>query len=363
VRTAARWRVAAIAAGGLLVATVGWTVAGNASDEADAGTDETAELGTAEVEQRDLERVAEYDGTIGYGEAGALPGSAAGTVTWTPDVGSVVAAGEVLYEVDGQPVVLVPGEVPVYRRLAYAEGPGEDVEQLERFLADAGFGSDDLVIDEEWTSATTTAVQRWQESLGLEETGEIEMGRIVFGPTSVRVESVTAAPGERAEGSVLSVTDTAQVVSIDVDASESDRLPVDTAVSVELDDGRVLEGTVTDVGAPETADDSNSFPGGDSGDGSTVPVTITLAGANAEEDLPGAGSGATVRLTLDTAEGVTAVPVSALLALSEGGYAIEVVDDASTRATHLVAVDLGMFADGWVQVDGEVRPGDSVVVP
>jgi multidrug efflux pump subunit AcrA (membrane-fusion protein) len=48
------------------------------------------------------------------------------------------------------------------------------------------------------------------------------------------------------------------------------------------------------------------------------------------------------------------------VALAEGGYAVEVADGAETR---LVAVEPGFYADGLVEVTGEVSPGDQVVVP
>ena len=60
-------------------------------------------------------------------------------------------------------------------------------------------------------------------------------------------------------------------------------------------------------------------------------------------------------------EDVIAVPVAALLALAEGGYAVEV--DAGGGATRLVAVEPGFFADGLVEVSGGLEPGDRVVVP
>jgi hypothetical protein len=56
------------------------------------------------------------------------------------------------------------------------------------------------------------------------------------------------------------------------------------------------------------------------------------------------------------------VPVEAVLALSEGGYAIEVVDGEG-GATHLVGVELGVFADGMVEIVGDVDAGAEVVVP
>ena len=55
------------------------------------------------------------------------------------------------------------------------------------------------------------------------------------------------------------------------------------------------------------------------------------------------------------------MPVSALLALAGGGYAVEVEDDTGTR---LVAVEPGLQADGYVEVSGDgLAAGTRVVVP
>jgi multidrug efflux pump subunit AcrA (membrane-fusion protein) len=59
-----------------------------------------------------------------------------------------------------------------------------------------------------------------------------------------------------------------------------------------------------------------------------------------------------------------AVPVTALLAQSTGGYRVEVIDPGGTH--HLVPVSLGLFddADGLVQVTGsQLTAGQQVVVP
>jgi hypothetical protein len=61
---------------------------------------------------------------------------------------------------------------------------------------------------------------------------------------------------------------------------------------------------------------------------------------------------------------VLTVPVNALLALSGGGYAVEVAEADGTH--HLVAVTLGIFDDaaGLVQVSGSgLTAGQHVVVP
>ena len=58
--------------------------------------------------------------------------------------------------------------------------------------------------------------------------------------------------------------------------------------------------------------------------------------------------------------GAVAVPIASLLALAEGGYAVEVVVDDRPVLT---PVELGTFLANEVSVVGAVAPGDLVVVP
>ena len=87
-----------------------------------------------------------------------------------------------------------------------------------------------------------------------------------------------------------------------------------------------------------------------------LDVVIALAGGQAVglDDAP-----VTVSFTRSSATGVLAVPVRALLALAEGGYAVERVTGTGTE---LVGVTLGAFADGYVQITGNVAENDTVVV-
>jgi multidrug efflux pump subunit AcrA (membrane-fusion protein) len=68
-----------------------------------------------------------------------------------------------------------------------------------------------------------------------------------------------------------------------------------------------------------------------------------------------------VVVVTDLQEGVLAVPVTALVALLGGGYAVEVPDAQTTR---LVPVEPGMYADGYVEIaEGDLAEGDTVLVP
>ena len=71
-----------------------------------------------------------------------------------------------------------------------------------------------------------------------------------------------------------------------------------------------------------------------------------------------------VGITTARVQGALVVPVTALLAQSGGGYAVEVVGEGASN--HLLPVSLGLFddADGLVQVTGPgLSAGQEVVVP
>jgi multidrug efflux pump subunit AcrA (membrane-fusion protein) len=119
-------------------------------------------------------------------------------VTALPAVGDVIRRGGRLYALDGEPVLLMYGAVPAYRTLAEGVGEGKDVEQLERNLAALGY--EPGTVDEEFTSATAAALADWQEDIGLEATGELELGRVAFLRGPQRVTELEATLGEAIGG-------------------------------------------------------------------------------------------------------------------------------------------------------------------
>ena len=70
-----------------------------------------------------------------------------------------------------------------------------------------------------------------------------------------------------------------------------------------------------------------------------------------------------MEITTRGVENALSVPVTAIVGKSGGGFAVEVVRADGRR--ELVAVQLGLFdtAGGRVQVEGDLRQGDRVVVP
>ena len=370
-----------------------------------------------------------------------IPAGRSGVLTWLPDNGTIIESGDVIARVDDTPTVVLEGDLPMYRTLR--EGvEGADVQQLEQALVDLGYDPDETVtIDDEFTSATESMVERWQEDLGVDETGRTSVGDIIFAPLPAQVESSQSAVGSSVSqgtpiltasgGKFLSGSDVLQLeralVDLGYDPGSTDGVyDIDTATAVSAwtddvghgQDGRLPVGSVVfsdgdlriadvfaEVGAavgptspvlsaanietivrldlpagdqgllsvgssvvivmPDRSETvgtvtfvSSVATGGGQGNPASFAVEIALNDPSVAEGLDEAP--VDVRAVSEAVENVLAVPVSALLALAEGGYAIELV---TGNGTSLVAVDPGFFADGWVEITGNVQVGDVVVVP
>ena len=316
------------------------------------------------VEVRDLVLTDEYEGELGFGESEPVTAGRSGVVTGVTPVGTTVGPGGVLFHVDLQPTVLLHGEVPAFRELSVDAGPGADVMQLEQALVDLGF-DDDLAVDDDFTDATAEAVADWEEALGRADPDSVvALGDVVFAPADLRVAEVTAERGTQVQSGsdVVQVTATTKVVTLQLTVDEVADVEAGTPVAIALPDDSEVTGTITDVATePSTdGDDAAADPGDDTEE--TYPVTVTLddpAAADAFES-------GTVDVTVERSrtEDATAVPVTALLALREGGYGLQVVDESQPSGYTLVPVEVGTLADEWVEVSGEgIEAGADVVVP
>lgn len=88
-----------------------------------------------------------------------------------------------------------------------------------------------------------------------------------------------------------------------------------------------------------------------SGDQVTVTMTVRLAHQNQAVHFDQAP--VSVNIVSARASHVLAVPLSALMALSGGGYAVQVTQGSGAHAsTRLVPVQIGLFDDTLVQVSG-----------
>jgi peptidoglycan hydrolase-like protein with peptidoglycan-binding domain len=347
-------------AGVLVVAVLagaGWWAGGHPG--LDTGTRAAAPavpLATALVQRQDLNGQTKVSGTLGYAGSGTVQSPLSGRITWLPKAGAVIRRGGTLLAVDNQPVQLFYGNVPPWRDLLVGVDDGPDVKQLEQNLAALGYDPDHaMTIDEHFTAATAAAVKRWQKARGLDQTGKFTTGMpAVFLPWAARVTTLNAGVGGQAAPGqpAYTVTSDRHQVTVDLDVSQQSYVKTGDRVDVVMPDGRRVRGRVSDVG--RVAQTQGSPPN----QTTTITVTVALDDPHAGGRLDQAP--VDVYVTTESRKGVLAVPVTALLALQEGGYAVETVDAGGQH--HLVAVRLGVFSNGMVEVSGSgLRAGMKVV--
>ena len=340
--------VSAAAVVAAAAASIAVLAGGPVGGQAERGDETAPSTSTAEVSVRDLTEREELDGTLGYGQTSELVVTGQGTLTSLADEGSTVDRGGVLAEVDGEPVVLLFGERAAWRALDTGSSDGADIRQLEENLVALGHGTAErLGVDEDWTWATTATVKAWQADLGVEKTGAVDLGSVVFAPSAVRIAGHLVEEGAPAGSPSFEVTGTTRVVTVDLAADRQGLVEPGRAVEIQLPGGSVVDGLVYSV---STVVEPPAQDGGDP----TVEVVVAFvdpAGSGTLDQAP-----VDVDVVTVAVEDALTVPVEALLALAEGGYALERPDGT------LVAVEVGAFADGFVEVTGDLAEGDRVVV-
>ncbi|MBG6093851.1 efflux RND transporter periplasmic adaptor subunit [Actinomadura viridis] len=310
---------------------------------------------TAKVTKETLKDTQEADGELGYGPVRTAVSRLPGTITTLPGSGSTITRGRALYEVDDRPVTLMYGSKPAYRTMR--EGTeGADVEQLEKNLSALGY--DGFTVDGEYTSGTAAAVAEWQDDRGLEETGTVELGRVAFAPGAVRVDGLEAEEGDPVSPGrkVFTYTGTDKAVTVELETSDQRLAKKGARVDITLPGDRTVQGRIDEV---STVID----PGGQGEDPTTrIEVVVWLTDAKARKAAASLTQASVdVAFTAETRENVLTVPVTALLALQEGGFGVEVVKGGSTS---YVAVETGLFAGGRVEVSGNgITEGTVVGVP
>jgi hypothetical protein len=322
-----------------------------ANDEEPTATDVVA------VERRTLTDAERVSGDLGYDEAQQVSADQAdGVLTWLPDEGRTLEAGDVAYRVDEEPVVLLTGRLPLYRDLSYGVDNGADVRQLERNLKRLGY--DPGTVNNEFTGYTQDAVQELQEDHGLDETGVVTAAEFLVLPESIRVGAAqadvgaTLVPGTPTP--LYDATSTRRVVTVDLDPSDEALVEVGARATVTLPDGSTLDAEVGEVGTVATPTESESESEEASAE-ATLPVTLALADNAEAEGLSAAP--VTVDLTRERRKQVLTVPVTALVALAEGGFAVH------REGGELVAVETGLYSDGYVEVSSGLAEGDRIEVP
>jgi multidrug efflux system membrane fusion protein len=332
--------VAALAAGAVVFAGG----SGGAS-EPELSTQATA---TGTVARRTLAERLTATGTIGFAGESTSLGRHSGTVTALPAVGAVIRRGETLYAIDGEPVPLLYGAVPSYRTLSAGVADGKDVEQLKRNLRTLGY--EPGTVDEEFTQATTAALVAWHEHLGVEATGELELGQVAFLPGPRRVTRLEATLGEALKAArsspVLNTSSTRRVVVVELEAGQQSVAHHGQKVAVLLPGGAEVAGNVTGLAA--VAATSGAGPTGEEEERPKVEATVSLTGRHRTAVL--AGTTVSVRFTRRVRRHVLSVPLTALIAIGGERFAVHVVEGGARRQ---IVVTPRLAADGYVEVEGK----------
>ncbi|GIE68967.1 HlyD family secretion protein [Actinoplanes palleronii] len=300
-------------------------------------------INTTEVRTMDLIDERTVSGTLGFGPARVVKGAGDGVLTTLPAVGTKVRRGTALYRVDDKPVTVFYGATPLFRTVDKIGLHGRDVLEIRRNLSALGYSSrstdrdvsDDSLLD---------AIERWERDRDHVPSGaqratlsdlpgpSLTPGEVVVLAGPGRVSDVTAQAGDPVAGPLLSITSTAAVVSVPMSPADAATVHSGMAVTVIAPDGASSPAKITAVGRAVTEGDESA----------KLSVTVT-------PDKPLSAYDAApvqVRITTLSRKGVLAVPVGALVALAEGGYAVQRTDGS------LVAATTGSFAGGMVQVSG-----------
>jgi peptidoglycan hydrolase-like protein with peptidoglycan-binding domain len=176
-----RKRLSVLVAVALLIGAGGWYAGTHVRSPAEvAASQRPPDAGpvTVPVERRQLAATVMAAGSVEYaapqkltlsGAVGRGPSDTDETesgeqrITRAPQSGRTLKEGDVLMEVDGRPVFVLQGPVPMYRSMTPGTS-GQDVVQLQRALRRLGF--DPGSVSGVYRQGTAGAVSRWYRSKG-----------------------------------------------------------------------------------------------------------------------------------------------------------------------------------------------------
>ncbi|MDR0433051.1 MAG: hypothetical protein LBH48_07070, partial [Bifidobacteriaceae bacterium] len=288
----------------------------------ESGAPQQSDLATATAEVSDLVSSVTASCPVGYGETASLVASGSGVVTELPDVEDVISAGETLYRLDDKPVILLPGRLPAWRDMTPGMDDGRDITQLKRALAKLGFAdSDELGTSREWTWSLSRAVSELRDAAGYDKGYSLPRSWFQFGPSRLRVDALLATKGQQVEpgAELLSTTGTTPQVTCQIATSQRAYATEGGAADLTFSDGTEASGAIVEVSA-------KSASGPEESDYLAVIIEVTGDALTHQQT----GTEARVQLTDTVALGVLAVPVTALVALTDGGYGVMKAGDSPT---------------------------------
>ena len=268
-----------------------------------------------------------------------------------------------IYTVDLRPVVAAAGDVPPFRDLTLG-ARGADVAQLQRFLAVIGHdtGQADGVFD----TAVKTAVRAWQHDMGVEQTGVVLRGDIMYLPQlPARITPAAGLEvGREVSGTypVVSLLPDAPVFAIALGEAQAGLIHPGTAVDLAYA-GHAWTAIVSDVrGTAGSFQAELAGAGGGSvcgADCSAIPLPASTTngsgGQGAETSQSGGVLIPSVIHVIPQESGVS-VPAAAVVTTADGRTGVTLADGTFRE------VKLGTTASGLIVVDG-VADGEPVRVP
>lgn len=337
----------------LVGVVLGGLVKSPAQQLADAAPPELSVI-TATVAKRELEAEAVTRGIVELGRSvavGPLTSSEARSVVTGVHVkaGDQVDAGAVLLEVSGRPIILLQGEFPAYRNLVVGDR-GPDAAAVNTALTALQLEAGEA---DEFTSASSQGLAALYARHGYHPPagGGVDLRELVFVPgTSATVLSVGAQTGQTSEAESLVVVASGEsVIRAKLPPQQAASVTEGNPAKVHLDDGTLIDATVTSVVAGETVDDSEvvlkaTQPMDASWNAKDVRVVITQTSSE---------------------ESVLTVPVPAVFARADGQNVVVRVDGEGKR--EVVPVEVGELVGGFASVKAvagtsSIKEGDEVIV-
>jgi hypothetical protein len=219
-------------------------------------------------------------------------------------------------------------------------GDDADIQQIADNLAALGY---------EGTLADQ--VRAWQKASGQPVTGIVAPSDMVVAAGPVHIADYGASVGETLiaaspdRDAILDYSSTEKLVTVPLGVGDRGFAAIGREVGVTLPDDSRVDGVISEIGSVVTE--------------GNIEVTVTIADQTALGGLEVAS--VDVEFVSDSREDVLSVPITALLARQEGGFAVEVISGSKST---LVSVDTGLFAAGRVEITGDgIDEGVEVSVP
>jgi len=314
--------------------------------------------------------------------------------------GRTISNGEMLAEIDGEPLFALAGRVPAWRDITPGES-GPDVAELQKALASLGYytGGDTPGL---FGTATQDAASLYYEHLGYPPpaTGGVPVTDVIFLPSlPAKVIAVNGAKGQQPGQPFLELAARGSL-ALTGELPPAYSGQVKSGLKVKIFDevtGIHATGTIAGVGTPTAitpigaivnvgGGSASAGSAGSTGSGSTGSGAAGAAGSSnsgnatnsgatpfiplavdPSRPLPAALNGENVLVTVETGrtEGpVLTVPVAAIVTTGSGTSYVTVAGAAGKQTQ--VAVTPGISENGYVQVTpvpgGRLTAGDSVVV-